>query len=230
VQASHNTKQFRFEIPNNKCIGLGIGRHVSIRAFINDNNVMRAYTPTSHPNQNGYFELLIKSYEMGKMSPYLHSLEVGALVDIRGPVGRFKYKPNMYNKMGFIAGGTGLTPCLQVIRCILSEDYSDDKTELVLFYQNRTEGDILLKKTLNELAVANPSRFQIIYFLSNPSTPAFGQEANNERRGYISINVLHEYMNSTVCPHVNEDSLLYVFTTILTSLASIGKSLWPLRI
>ena len=35
-------------------------------------------------------------------------------VEVRGPVGRFKYTKNAYKKMGFVAGGTGLTPCLQV--------------------------------------------------------------------------------------------------------------------
>ena len=76
---------------------------------------MRAYTPCSSPYQKGYFELLIKSYEYGKMSCYMHSLSVGDSLEVRGPVGRFKYTENQYKHMGMIAGGTGITPCIQVV-------------------------------------------------------------------------------------------------------------------
>ena len=36
------------------------------------------------------------------------------VVQVRGPVGHFKYTKNQYKRVGLIAGGTGLTPCLQV--------------------------------------------------------------------------------------------------------------------
>ena len=40
--------------------------------------------------------------------------------------------------MGLIAGGTGLTPCLQVIRCVFEgKDYAQDKCKFTLYYQNR---------------------------------------------------------------------------------------------
>ena len=56
----------------------------------------------------------------------------------QGPVGNFKYAPNQYNHMGLIAGGTGLTPCLQVIRCVFEgKDYAQDKCKFTLYYQNR---------------------------------------------------------------------------------------------
>jgi hypothetical protein len=37
TQTSHNTKLLRFEIPNNKPIGLPIGRHLSVMAVIDGN-------------------------------------------------------------------------------------------------------------------------------------------------------------------------------------------------
>ena len=101
---SHNTKLIRFEIPYGKGLGLPIGRHVSVRADVDGKPVMRAYTPTSRPDQKGYFDLLVKTYEFGKMSPHLHSLIVGSSLEVRGPVGRFKYTPNSYKHMGLIAG------------------------------------------------------------------------------------------------------------------------------
>jgi len=46
-------------------------------------------------------------------------VQVGQSLDVRGPVGRFKYAKNSYRHIGLVAGGTGLTPCLQLVRCVL---------------------------------------------------------------------------------------------------------------
>ena len=68
-------------------------------------------------------------------------------MQVRGPVGRFKYTQNMCHTIGLLAGGTGLTPCLQVIRTILEGPGAEnDLTNFIFFYQNRTEEDILLIK------------------------------------------------------------------------------------
>lgn len=45
--------------------------------------------------------------------------KVGQSLDVRGPVGRFKYAKNAYRHIGLVAGGTGITPCLQLVRCVL---------------------------------------------------------------------------------------------------------------
>ena len=218
TQISPNTKLFRFQLPNSESnIGLSIGRHISLRANIDGNNVIRAYTPTSHPQQKGFFELLVKTYAMGKLSPHLHSLSIGDCVDVRGPVGRFKYVPSSPPSdpnnddsppcFGLIAGGTGLTPCLQVLRSILPIDghaslHPEDVTRFVLFYQNRTEEDILLKKEIDALAAAHPSRLQVLYFLSNPATKEWGTRAPNERRGYIALDAMCEHMHKNKCKQV----------------------------
>lgn len=101
---SHNTKLIRFQIPNNNGLGLPIGRHVTVRAEVDGKPVMRAYTPTSRPDQKGHFDLLVKTYEFGKMSSHLHTLDVGSFLEVRGPVGRFKYTTNAYKHIGLIAG------------------------------------------------------------------------------------------------------------------------------
>ena len=147
--------------------------------------------------------MLVKTYEMGKLSPQLHSLVVGDSLEVRGPVGHFKYTKNAYKKMGFIAGGTGLTPCLQVIRCLLEgPERVGDHTQMVLFFQNRTEEDILLKDVLDKLVAQNGSRLQVLYFLSNASTPTWGS-TGNEKRGYINAEVISQYMQPSVTQYVS---------------------------
>lgn len=232
TKVSYNTKLIRFEIPHGKSLGLSIGRHITVRARVSNhdgdganadtsNKVMRAYTPTSRPDQHGYFDLLVKSYEYGKLSPYLHSLRPGSAVEVRGPVGRFKYTPNRYvapQSMGLIAGGTGLTPCLQVIRCVLEgqgekTSSAEDKTCFTLLFQNRTEEDILLREELDALVVKYAYRLRVIYFLSNPTGPEFGTGAaaterskadgyGTEVRGYINEQVVQSVLRPERCPYV----------------------------
>ena len=230
TRVSHNTKSIRFEIPHGKTLGLSIGRHLTVRAQVDGElsgcKVMRAYTPTSRPDQQGYFDLLVKSYEFGKLSPFLHSLRPGNSVEVRGPVGRFKYNPNLYvapQSMGLVAGGTGLTPCLQVIRCVLEgqgktdlpsdSGLISDKTCFTLLFQNRTEEDILLREELDALAAKFPDRLRIIYFLSNPTTTEFGTTGRTssihqgdgygrEVRGYINAEVVSAILHPQRCPYV----------------------------
>jgi hypothetical protein len=88
TNVSHNTKLIRFEVPFGKQLGLPIGRHISVRANIDGKAVMRAYTPTSRPDVTGYFDIMVKCYEYGKMSTHLHTLKVGNTLEVRGPIGR----------------------------------------------------------------------------------------------------------------------------------------------
>lgn len=49
-----------------------------------------------------------------------------------------------------IAGGSGLTPMLQVIQGIVGNP--EDKTQVTFVFANKTEEDIILRKELDELA------------------------------------------------------------------------------
>lgn len=61
-----------------------------------------------------------------------------------------------------IAGGTGITPCWQIIRTVT--DDPEDDTEVSLLYANQCEDDILLREQLEELA-AKHSNFKLHYTL-----------------------------------------------------------------
>ena len=50
-----------------------------------------------------------------------------------------------------IAGGTGITPMLQVVRAVLKN--TKDTIHMSLIYANQTEGDILLKNEIEKMVV-----------------------------------------------------------------------------
>ena len=73
----------------------------------------------------------------------------------------------MVRRFGMIAGGTGITPMLQIIRAIIRGRAAGDMTEIDLIFANVNREDILLKEDLDELAKTD-SGFRIKYVLNNP--------------------------------------------------------------
>eukprot|EP00871_Galdieria_phlegrea_P000422 jgi/Galph1/1380/GphlegSOOS_G74.1 len=163
---THNTILLQISLPNPKTIfKLPPGKHIHVKASINNKDVVRPYTPISPQNTKGYFELLVKVYPspFGIMSRYLDSLQPGDAILVSGPHGRFSYSRNMKRCLGMIAGGTGITPIYQLIQTVLNDPL--EKTEIRLIFANVSIDDILLKEELERLA-KDSSRF-LVYFVLN---------------------------------------------------------------
>ncbi|CAL1695982.1 unnamed protein product [Somion occarium] len=142
IVISPNTAIYRFGLPHPQAVlGLPIGQHISVAAEINGKDIMRSYTPTSSDNDLGHFDLLVKAYEKGNISRYISLLKIGDKIRVKGPKGQFTYSPRVARHLGMIAGGTGITPMLQIIRAVLKNP--EDKTK-------------------------HPDRFTVYYVLNNP--------------------------------------------------------------
>ncbi|KAF9229494.1 NADH-cytochrome b5 reductase [Gyrodon lividus] len=187
IFVSPNTATYRFALPRpDDVLGLPIGQHISLSAEINGKEIMRSYTPTSSDDDLGHFDLLIKSYEKGNISRYVSLLKIGDKVKVRGPKGFFKYTPTLSRRIGMIAGGTGITPMLQIIRAALKNPA--DRTKLSLIYANVNLEDILLKEELDSLAAKHPHRFTLYYVLNNPPegwTGGVGFVSKEQIEGYL---------------------------------------------
>lgn len=127
---------------------------------------MRSYTPISSDVHPGYFDLLIKSYPQGNISRHFATLKEGDTMKVRGPKGAMVYTPNMVRHFGMIAGGTGITPMLQVAQAIRRGRKSGDKTKVDLIFANVNEEDILLREDLDDLN--KEEGFNVYYVLNNP--------------------------------------------------------------
>jgi cytochrome-b5 reductase len=99
---NHNTSRFVFELPDGGAALSPIASLVVVRASEGSPNapvdkkgnpVIRAYTPISDPDQEGELVLLIKKYETGVMSKYVHErLKLNDTLAIKGPITKFPYK------------------------------------------------------------------------------------------------------------------------------------------
>ena len=198
TSVSPNTKVFDVLLPTPKHeMGMQTASCFMIKGNDEDGKVVaRPYTPTSLNDEKGRFEILIKTYPQGKVSSYLHSLKVGDSIEVKGPFPKIKYTPNMKKKIGLIAGGTGITPMLQIIKEVLKNP--DDRTELHLVFANNTEEDILLKQVLDTFA-AKHKNFKVTYVLSQPSANWKGL------KGFVSADIVNTYL-----PKPSADNIIFV--------------------
>ncbi|KAG6586788.1 NADH-cytochrome b5 reductase [Phytophthora cinnamomi] len=180
---SHDTRRFRFALPSPQhVLGLPVGQHISLRYTDESGKlVMRSYTPVSSDDTKGFVDLVVKVYfknvhpkfpDGGKMSQHLESLAIGDSIEVSGPKGKLSYmgkgeihikhrvrdaapEVRKASKVGMIAGGTGITPMLQVVRRALQDP--EDKTEFYLLFANQTEADILCREEIEAMAASHPN-------------------------------------------------------------------------
>lgn len=164
---SHDTICVRLGLPSqSQVLGLPCGMHMSVSD--ESMKIIRPYTPTSDGMRTkGSVELVIKVYKPcdrfpkgGQLSQYINGLTVGDKLRVRGPLGKIKYmgrgriedgKKTFETKaIGMVAGGTGITPMLQLINEIIQDP--SDKTEVSLLYANKSEDDILVRERLEKAA------------------------------------------------------------------------------
>jgi len=210
IVLSHDTRLFRFELPSPEhVLGLPIGQHIYLSARIGGSLVVRPYTPTSSDEDQGHMDLVIKVYhadvhpkfpEGGKMTQHLEAMAIGDTIDVRGPGGLLQYegrgsfavkedkkgepKTVQAKQVSMIAGGTGITPMLQLVRAVFRDP--SDTTCLSLLYANQTEDDILLRAELEEVAAEHPDRFKLWYTVDRPA------EGWAYSSGFISADMIQQ--------------------------------------
>lgn len=220
-EVSHDTRLFKFMLPSKEHIlGLPVGQHIYLTTKIDGKLVVRPYTPVTSDDTKGFMDLVIKVYfknvhpkfpDGGKMSQYLESMSIGDAIDVRGPSGLLIYegqgtfkiradkksepKEKVAKNIGLIAGGTGITPMLQLLRQVFKDP--DDECNCWLLFANQTEKDILLKEELEELAHENPSRMKLWYTLDRP------EDGWEYSKGFVTDEMLKEHM-----PPPGEDTLI----------------------
>lgn len=186
ILISKNSAIYRFKLKTSlETLKIPVGHHLAVKIPIEGKNEIRYYTPITQRYDTGHFDIIVKSYTNGKVSKYFASLKPGQLVEFQGPVGRFNYATNSSKAIGMIAGGSGITPMLQVLSQIVTTP--EDTTKVSLIYANETENDILLKDELDEMANKYPN-FEVHYVLRTPPPGWTGDT------GYVTKDQMQKYL------------------------------------
>lgn len=185
---SRNSAIYRFKLNNDdEVLNIPPGHNVACCMEIDGKDEIRYYSPISNQFDTGFFDILVKSYPTGKISKRFAMLKEGQTVKFRGPVGRLEYKTNMAKEIGLIAGGSGITPILQVITEIITNP--EDQTKISLIFANETHNDILLKEEIDEIAKKYPN-FDVHYTLTH--APAQWEGST----GFVTKEMVQKHMPS----------------------------------
>jgi len=91
---------------------------------------------------------------------------------------------------GMIAGGTGITPMLQIMHAVLRDEPNSSIT-VSLIYANQSEDDILVRKELEEAVTKYNGRFKLHYTLDRP--PQSGWKYST---GFITKEMIQSHLPS----------------------------------
>lgn len=106
--------------------------------------IARSYTPLppiedTEPEQ---VRLLVRQEPQGEVSTFLHKINRGTIVHLRGP--RVEYEiPDDVDEILFLAGGTGIAPALQVAHTLFNHRFktTEHGPELRILWANRRRED-----------------------------------------------------------------------------------------
>mmetsp|Transcript_41571 Transcript_41571/g.88714 ORF Transcript_41571/g.88714 Transcript_41571/m.88714 type:complete len:306 (-) Transcript_41571:455-1372(-) len=135
-------------------------------------DAVRPYTPMSDNSMLGKFELLVKRYDGGAVSQWLHELELGAKVGFKHIKFNIKSQYPFEGKktITMICAGTGITPMYQAMWKLLGTPGDDRK--VTVLYGNKSPTDILMKEQLDEWAAKSGGRLKLVHVVGNrPDDP-----------------------------------------------------------
>lgn len=198
TKLTHNTYLLRFALQTKTTVlGLPVGKHITMR---NPDGDARPYTPVSSDDDLGHVDFVIKVYPDGKMTQHLEKMKVGEYLPMRGPMGKIVYGApgqfdigtrqvvsHKFSHICMVAGGTGITPHLQVIRQVVKD--ASDKTKVSIIFGNVSEDDILCRQELEEV---NQNDNVDVFFVVDKHDNADQWKKNGGGIGYVTADMLQE--------------------------------------
>lgn len=185
-QETPDTKTFTFE--KEPALHYTSGQFLTVVKDTLTQEIRRQYSFISHPKLDTYPSITVKRIANGEVSRWLFDeAKVGDIVKSVGSAGQFTLPPNTqrYQKVLFLAAGSGITPILSLIKEVLYFR----QMEVVLIYSNHTEASTIFLQELRQLQSKYATRFKIEFLFS---------DAKNLMRARLGKSILEELFQQYV--------------------------------
>ncbi|RKP05639.1 hypothetical protein THASP1DRAFT_19553 [Thamnocephalis sphaerospora] len=140
----------------------------------------RRYTPVNVPDTAdapiSHLQLAVRVYPDGQVSRFLWRKRIGDHVELCGPKLTWKYQAQKHRHVLLLAGGTGVTPMLQLLHYALRDP--SDSTRFTLVYAARSDQDHMLSADLDRLQQQHPERLRLRYLAERVT-----QSGSNKKDG-----------------------------------------------
>jgi len=181
---SHDVMGLYLRLPAAEAFQFEAGQYIDVML---SGGRRRSFSIASPPHDSRLLELHVRRVAGGEFSaPLFDGGARGALLNIEGPLGQFRYRPGPA-PMLLVGGGTGLAPLLSILRHVAENGIERDMT---LYWGVRSERDLYAHDLLEKLAgrsgapATRVARFRYVPVLSEPSPAWHGA------RGWVHEAVL----------------------------------------
>ena len=166
VPETDEASSIRFEVPHElaQAFRFRAGQHLTLRAEIGGEEVRRNYSLCTAPFENDVM-VTVKRIAGGVFSNWVgDNLKPGDVIDVMTPHGSFttNFDPGAQRQYVAIAGGSGITPIMSLVRTALAEE---PRSRFTLFYGNRDSSSVIFLEALAALKDRHMGRLEIFHFL-----------------------------------------------------------------
>ncbi|HEX3422482.1 MAG TPA: 2Fe-2S iron-sulfur cluster-binding protein [Sphingomicrobium sp.] len=166
VPETSEANSIRFEVPEEirDRFSFRAGQHLTLRATIDGEEVRRNYSLCTAPDESDWM-VTVKRIGGGVFSNWIGDrLKPGDTLDVMPPHGSFttEFDRSKCRHLVGIAGGSGITPVMSLIKTTLKYE---PNSRFTLLYGNRDSSSVIFLEALAALKDKNLGRFEIYHFL-----------------------------------------------------------------
>ena len=166
VPETADANSIRFEIPPNLqgAFTFKAGQHLTLRATIEGQEIRRNYSLCTAPAETDWM-VTVKRLGGGVFSNWVgDQLKAGDTLEVMVPHGSFttEFDPVNSRHLVGIAGGSGITPVMSLIKTLLGEE---PNSRFTLLYGNRDSSSVIFLEALAGLKDKYLGRLEIYHFL-----------------------------------------------------------------
>ena len=167
VPETAEANSIRFEVPSElrEAFVFKAGQHLTLKATIDGEEVRRNYSLCTAPDEQDWM-VTVKRIANGIFSNWVgDNLKAGDTVEVMPPHGSFTtdFAPAAKRHIVGIAGGSGITPVMSLLRTTLAEE---PLSQFTLLYGNRDSSSIIFLEELANLKDRYLGRLSLHHFLA----------------------------------------------------------------
>jgi glycine betaine catabolism B len=220
VEETPTTRTLRLERVDGPLPPWRAGQYVNVFVDVDGVLTSRPYSISSVPGRNT-LDLTVRDKPGGFVAPYLlNQVQVGDELETTGPAGTFYHEPLIDgDDLVFLAGGSGVTPFMGIIREALENGRALD---MHLLYGSRTPDDVIFGTELAELTARYPNLHYTLVVSEPP--PGYDGVA-----GFLTADLIRERVGDVTGKtfYVCGPGVMYGFC--LAALAELGVPAYRIK-
>ena len=173
-----------FDVPESlrSVFGFTQGQYLTLRTELDGQEMRRSYSICAGID-DGELRVGVRKVRGGAFSNWIHStLRPGHMLEVMAPQGRFfvALDPLAHHHHVAIAGGSGITPILSILKTVLARE---PHSRFTLIYSNRTPASTMFKEELDDLKNRFMARLAVhhVFTQEQSDSPLFSGRIDQQK-------------------------------------------------